>query len=114
VRYAISGETAGRAYKADQDTTSSDKFYAYGVTMNASAVSAAGAIQVLTTGTHTLGSSDTAFSAGDIGKPVYLTSAGAFSTTAPTAALAAVYRVGVVATTTTMWVGNMQINGVNA
>lgn len=114
VRYAISGETAGRAYKADQDTTSSDKFYAYGVTLNASAVSAAGAISVLTMGLHTLGASDAAFSSGDIGKPVYLTAAGAFSTTVPSASLAAVYRVGVVATTTTMWVGNMQINGVNA
>jgi len=113
VRYAVSGETAGRLYKADQDATTTDKFWAVGIISSAGALSAGNSASMQTVGLYTLAASDSAFASGDIGKPVYLNAAGAFSTTAPTTANYAVYKLGVVATTTSMWIGNMQIHGVN-
>ena len=113
VRYAVNGETAGRVYKADNDATSSDKFYAVGIVVSGSALSAGDPATMYTFGSYTLGASDAAFASGDIGKPVYLGTSGAMTTTAPTTTNFAVYRVGVVQTTTSMFLGNMQINGVN-
>jgi len=112
VRWALSGETAGRIYKADKDASVSDKFWAIGVALSTTAVSAGQNINVIMLGSHTLGSSDTAFLAGDIGKPVYLTAAGAFSVTAPTAANEAVTKVGIVEDTNKIFV-DRQFLGVN-
>lgn len=113
VRFAMSGETAGRVYKADQDATTADKFYAVGICLKTTAVTAGDAVDMTFEGTHTLGSSDSAFASGDIGKPVYLTAAGAFSTTPPTTANYASYRIGVVEATNKIWVGGQQLNGIN-
>jgi len=113
VRWAVSGETAGRVYKADQDATTSDLFYVVGVVLSGTSLSAGNSATMYTFGSYTLGSSDSSFASGDVGKPVYLTSSGAFSTTAPSTANYAIYRIGVVQTTTSMFLGNMQINGVN-
>lgn len=101
VRLAVSGETAGSVYKASSDTTTSDLFYIIGIAMSPAGVIAGQNIDVTMLASHTLGSSDTAFNATDIGKPVFLTgTAGAFSLTAPTTALTAVVRLGIVETTT--------------
>lgn len=113
VRMARQGETAGRIYKADNDATSNDNFYVVGIALSTSAVSAGGSINVIMLGTHTLGSSDSAFLAADLGKPVYLTASGAFSVTAPSAANTAVVRVGVVEDTNKIMVSSMQLNGIN-
>jgi len=113
VRFAVTGETAGRVYKADQDATTTDKFYAIGICLKTSAVAASDAVDMTFEGTHTLGSSDSAFAAGDVGKAVYLTAAGAFSTTAPTTTNYASYRIGVVEDTNKIWVGSIQLNGIN-
>lgn len=113
VRWAVNGETAGRVYKADKDASTSDKFYAWGIALKASAVSAGDSVNVTFEGTHTLGSSDTNFNAADIGKAVYLTAAGAFSVTAPTTVNEAVWRVGVVQDVDKIWVGDKQLNGIN-
>lgn len=113
VRFAVSGETAGRVYKADNDATTTDKFYVVGVVTSGSALSAGDPATMITFGTYALAGSDAAFASGDIGKPVYLTTAGAFSTTAPTTTNFAVYRIAVVQTVSSMMLGNMQINGVN-
>jgi hypothetical protein len=113
VRRARNGETAGRVYKADNDASSADNFYVVGVALATSAVAAGDPIRVVSLGSHTLGSSDSAFSASDVGRPVYLTSAGAFSVTAPTAVDTAVVRVGVVENTTILDVMPMQLNGIN-
>jgi len=104
VRFAITGETAGRVYKADYDTTSADKFWIIGVAFSAAGVSAGGSISVVSLGEYSLGSSDTAFSAGDIGKPIFLTASGAFSTTAPSSSLQAVMKAGMVKTTSKMFI----------
>ena len=104
VRMAMSGETAGRVYKADYDTTSSDKFWAFGIAQSTAGVSAGGNIDVVMLGSQALGGSDTAFGSGDIGKPVFLTAAGAFSITAPSAALQAVFKIGTVQSTSSILV----------
>lgn len=113
VRFAISGETAGRVYKADKDASTLDKFYAIGLALKTAAVSSGDTVDITFEGTHTLGSSDSPFSAGDIGKAVYLTAAGAFSIIAPTGTNEAVWRVGIVEATNKIWIGTMQLNGIN-
>ena len=81
--------------------------------MKTSAVAAADAVDMTFEGTHTLGSSDSAFGVGDIGKAVYLTASGAFSITPPTTANYASYRIGVVEAVNKIWVGGIQLNGIN-
>lgn len=110
VRMALTGETAGRVYKASVDATSIDGFYAFGIAFSAAGVAAAGAIDVTLLATHALGASDSPFSAGDIGKPVFLSgTAGQFSITAPTTDNFAVCRVGVVQTTTSIMFKDFQL-----
>jgi hypothetical protein len=111
VRMAMSGETAGRVYKADIDASSADKFHVVGLAVSASAVSAGGTIKVYLLGPYTLASADTAFDAGDIGKPVYLAASGAFSVTAPSTAGQAIFKVGVVQSTSALEV-DRQLMGV--
>lgn len=104
VRLAISSETAGRVYKADYDASSYDRFYAIGIALSTSAVSAGQNIDVIVLGSHTLDTGDTEFVSGDIGKPVFLTSSGAFSVTAPNSTDLAVYRIGIVENTNKIFV----------
>jgi hypothetical protein len=113
VRIARTGETTTRVYKADNNATSADNFYVIGIALATSAVAAGGNINVILFGSHTLGSSDAAFSATDVGKPVYLTTSGGFSVTAPTAANTAVVRIGMIEATNRLLVMPMQLNGVN-
>jgi hypothetical protein len=112
VRLAVNGETAGRVYKADKDASASDLFWAIGIAHSTGAVSAGGNISVVMLGSHTLGSSDAAFNASDIGKAVFLTAAGAFSITAPSAADEAVMKIGMVEATNKIWV-EKQMMGIN-
>jgi hypothetical protein len=119
VRFGLSSETAGRVYKADKSAGSvgseTNTYYGYGIAVNstASAINAAANINVyLPNAIVTLQSSDTAFAAGDVGKPVYMSAAGAFSTTIPSSSNDAVVVVGVVKTTSSFVVGHMQILGV--
>lgn len=104
VRWAVSGETADRVYKADYDASVSDKFWVIGMAYSTSSVSAGQNINVVMLASHTLQSSDSAFSSGDIGKPVWLTASGAFSTTVPTTTNQAVFKLGLVESTTKFWV----------
>jgi len=96
VRWARNGETAGRVYKADNDASTNNNFYVIGLAFATAAVSAGDNITVIKMGQHTLQSSDTAFLAANVGLPVFLTTAGAFSITAPTAVDTAVTRIGMV------------------
>lgn len=113
VRWGYSSETAGRVYKADQDATTSDNFYVIGlVIVGASSLSAGQTATMILRGKSTLGSSDTPFVSGDFGKPLFLTTAGAFSTTAPSTANQAVVRLGTVRTASLISV-NPIVVGVN-
>lgn len=96
VRFAKNSETAGRIYKADIDATTNDNFYTIGIALSATAVSAGNNIPVIMFGTHILGSSDSNFAAADVGKPVFLSSSGGFSTTAPNSPNQAVVKIGIV------------------
>lgn len=114
VRWAVSGETAGRVYKADKANAATDlKFWAFGVALSTSSVSAGQSIQVVAMGTSTLGSSDTNFSSGDVGKAIWLTSAGAFSTTSPSSSGDASYKIGTVQAVNKMYVDSKQLTGIN-
>lgn len=113
VRMAVSGESAGRVYKADNDATTLQNHYVYGIVHSGSALSAGNTAVMVMLGSHVLGSSDTPFSSGDIGKPVYLGATGAFTITAPSADNLAAVKVAVVETTTSMLFGNVQLMGIN-
>lgn len=114
VRWAVNGETAGRVYKATNAAAAADgKFWAHGICVKASSVTAGDSVDVVMIGTHTLGGSDVAFNAADIGKAVWLTTAGGFSITAPTASGTAAYKVGTVESTTKIWMGSQQLTGIN-
>lgn len=99
VRLGITGngETAGRIYAADPDTSSFDKFYVIGMISGGAGLTAGQSVSVVRLGSFSLSSSDTAFGSGTDGLPVFLTSGGALSTTAPTTSGLAVTRVGMVA-----------------
>lgn len=96
VRYAISGETAGRLYKADKDASANDLMHVVGFVQAGSSLVAGDTAELIDSGVLTLGSSDVNFNAADIGKSVYLDSAGAFTVTAPTATDEAVAIIGFV------------------
>lgn len=113
VRYALVGETVGRVYKADKDTTSLDKFYAFGIVKNASSVVAGGSVKVVYEGSYSLDSNDSPFSSSDIGKAVYLIADGGFSVAPPTSVGEAVWRIGTVEDTNKIWIGDKQLNGIN-
>lgn len=113
VRYAKSGETAGRVYKADRDATSADNFHVVGFINGGAGLSAGNNATLYMLGEITLDSGDTAFNAGDIGLPVFLTASGAFSITAPSTASHAVCQLGVVKTTTVIDIRSTQVIGIN-
>lgn len=113
VRWALTGETAGRVYKATNATAATDgKFWAMGIVSRATSITAGDTITVVSLGTYTLGSSDSAFGSGEVGMPVWLTTAGAFSTTAPSTSGSACFKVGNVQTTSTIWMGDKQLTGI--
>lgn len=118
VRMAVNGETASRVYKADKDAgaqgSENNHFYVIGITMSTAAKIAGDSVDVLLLGEHTLGSLDTAFGATDIGKPVFLTDAGAFSITAPSGADVAIFRVGTVMATNKIMIQGLQLVGIDA
>lgn len=113
VRFAVTGETAGRVYKATSAAAVADgKFWAIGIAIG-TGQTAGQDIEVILLGSHTLGASDAAFGAGDIGKAVWLTTAGAFSVTAPSSSGEAAFKVGSVETTTKLFIDGKQLTGIN-
>lgn len=114
VRWALTGETAGRVYKADKDASASLKYNAIGIVMSAAGVTAGNNIDVIVIGEHTLGSSDTPFAVGDVGKEVFVGSAGAFILGAALAGSAdeAAFVVGAVQTTTKIWIDFKHLRGI--
>jgi len=114
IRRAIvqNGETAGRVYAADIDTSTYDEFYVIGLFNNPTSVSAGNSITVVRKGLLTLGSSDTAFATNDQGKPFFLQAAGAWSNTAPSTTGQAITRLGIVKSTNVVDVDAVPV-GVN-
>ena len=104
VRFARTGETAGRIYKADIDASVNDNFYVIGIAFSTSAVVAGGNLTVIMLGEHALQTSDSAFAGADVGKAVFLAASGAFSVNPPTLTNQAVVRVGIIQNTNRLWV----------
>lgn len=117
VRIALTGETAGRVYKADYDASVSDKFYAIGIIegFGASAKSAGDPVSVVLMGTVSLGSNDSAFASGEIGQAVHLKGSGTWDAVSQItyATDQASYRVGMVQETNKILVSGMQLLGIN-
>ena len=113
VRFAMSGETVGRVYKTDHDTSTLDKFYAIGLVQPTAGTAAGDIISVKSAGSLVLGSGDTNFSASDIGRPVYVSAAGGFTVTPPTTVGTAVVQLGMVQATNKIWIQPIRISGVN-
>lgn len=110
VRFARDGETAGRLYKADNDASSADNFYVVGLVVAGSNLSAGDSISLKTTGT--LPTPDYNWNSADLGKPVFLGTGGQLTITPPSADNTAIVRVGMVQTTTSIFV-QPQVVGVN-
>jgi hypothetical protein len=115
VRYALTGQTAGRVYKADFDASSSNNFYVVGFVQPTSAVSAGGSIDVIVHGLMTLAASDVAFAAGEIGQPVHLKATGAWDAVSQItyASGQASVSVGIVAEVNKIFVLPMNLQGIN-
>lgn len=114
VRWAMDGETAGRVYKADKDTSSADKFHVIGVlSVGGSALSAGNTADLYMLGAEVAkATNDPSLAGTDVGKPVFLTAGGALTMTAPSAAGDASVIVGIVKDTSTFWI-QPQIMGIN-
>jgi hypothetical protein len=114
VRWAISGETAGRVYKADKDATSLKKYNAIGIALSTTSVSAGQNIDVVWAGESTQGSSDTAWAAGDVGLEVFVGSSGAIikASSLSNAANEAAFCIGTIQSTTKIWVDQKTLRGI--
>ena len=113
LRQNLNGETSARIYKADNDDSSSDKFYVLGLYYGASK-SAADTVSLVTLGSvH----SSVDFVAADQGKPVFLGSNGLITLSPPSAAGTACFRIGIVEAygsgTSSICISNMQYLGSN-
>jgi hypothetical protein len=104
-------EVTSRIYAADYSIVSFDEFWGIGIAFSTSAVSSGQNITVYSFGSYTLGSSDTPFSTANIGGPVWLTSAGAFSAIAPTGTSEADLKIGIIMSTTSIWLDG-QVTGI--
>lgn len=115
VRFAISGESAGRLYKADTDATTTDKFHVVGLlSVGGSALSAADPCTVYMLGsTLTKETNDPAIAGTDIGKPIYLGTSGVLTLTAPTTANHACVIVAYAKSTTLLFASAFQVMGIN-
>jgi hypothetical protein len=97
-------ETLRQFRKGDITTTTTDLFYVIGLLQSASALTTGNAATIVTNGTLILGSSDTPFSSADVGKPVFLTASGTFSSTPPSTAGQGVTRIGIIEDTDRIFV----------
>jgi hypothetical protein len=117
VRMAVNGETAGRAYKADvaagAEGSETHHYYVIGMATTTGAIAAGQTISVTLVGERTIGSAETPFAGADIGKPVFLGSAGTMTLTAPSSANQAVVRVGTVMDTDKVMIQGIQLMGIN-
>ena len=114
VRMAVSGETAGRVYKADNAAAVGDPehFYVVGIAYPASEASVGDSLPVTISGALAVGTNT--FFAADVGKPVFLDASGAATVTPPPSSIpdVAVVCVGVVQDRSTIWVMPMQLRGI--
>ena len=116
VRFALTGETAGRVYKADKDASSSSKYMAIGIARSVAGVSAGGNIEVVMLGEASQGANDSAYASGDVGKELYVGTSGALilgSALTGTGTEAA-FCIGVIQTTTKVWVDFKNLRGISA
>lgn len=116
VRFGIDSlsETAGRLYKADNDASSSDKFYAVAIAIPSATVNSGSNFNGSHIITYGRVSTVTAmFTAADAGKPVFLGASGALTLTPPSAPGTAVVRLGVVIDANNFFFQGAHVVGIN-
>lgn len=113
VSMAELSDTTGRVYKADYDASTADKFHVIGYVQSATSLTAGASTMMYLAGELTLGASDTAFGAADVGKPVFLTAAGAWTVVPPSASGQASVIIGYVSATNKIWLVPARIMGIN-
>ena len=107
-------ETTNQVYAADSSAAvANGNFWAIGIAQSLAGAVAGDPIPTMLQGLYTLGSADTPFNTTDIGLPVWLTTAGGFSTTAPSAPGTAAYKIGIVADVNLILIDSKQLTGVN-
>jgi hypothetical protein len=115
VRMSMSGDSgfvAGQVVAASDNANTTDNFWVIGIAFSAAGVAQGSPIDVVSLGTYTFGSGDTAFTGTAVaGKPAYLSSAGTFTMTPPSTSGYANFKVGMMETTTTIFV-NGQMMGI--
>jgi len=103
---------AGQVVAASDNANTTDNFWVIGIAFSAAGVAQGSPIDVVSLGTYTFGSGDTAFTGTAVaGKPAYLSSAGTFTMTPPSTSGYANFKVGMMETTTTIFV-NGQMMGI--
>jgi len=115
VRFAMTGETAGRVYKADKDASSVNKYNAIGIALSVAGASAGDTIQVTILGTHVLGANDSAFAGADVNKELFVGTSGAFilGTALSGATGEAAFCAGCIEGTDRIWVDFKQLRGIS-
>lgn len=118
VRMAVSGETAGNIYIANNaagaEGSETNHYYVIGmVTTGDDAVSATQAVQVTLVGQKAIGFAVTPFAAADFGKPVFLGTGGSLTTVAPSGPNIAIVRVGTVMGASSVMIQGIQLLGID-
>jgi len=116
VRKAINakGETTGQIYAADKDATTYNQYACIGIALSTTTVNAGGNIPVWLWGDYNMGSSDTAWASGDIGKEIFVGSSGAIIRGQDLAGSAneAAFCIGVIEDTGKLWIDFKQLRGI--
>ena len=107
VRYGQDAETASTMYKADLDATTVDNFNVIGLVLTVGALSATDPMPAITK----MGLFTATGASFTVGKPVFLSTSGTLTSTAPSTANMAVVRVGIAKSATVVDV-NIQVVGV--
>lgn len=113
VRWGIesNGENPDRVYAADYNSITTNNYWAIGIALSTTNTVVGENINVYSFGIYTLGSEDVPFLTSDTGNPVWLTSGGTFSTSAPDGMGDVDEKIGIVINTTQIWINN-QLMGV--
>lgn len=114
VRMARDSEAGGgyKVKKADNNASADDNFYVIGLALSTTNVAVDSPVNITTMGECYIGDLASLFTAGDIGKPVFLGTSGNLTMTAPTDPNTAVVRIGIVMDQSTIFV-QPQVVGIN-
>lgn len=107
-------QTAGQIYQAQASNAASAlTFWSIGIAAIGATTTVGTVVPVTGQGIYTLLSGDTNFNTSDIGLACYVNDGGDFTTTSPSASGTAVYKLGIVLSTTQVLIDGKQLLGIN-